>query len=1338
MADIDDLNLRAERRIAWQADLPEGVTPIAVLFGRDESGVGEVQVAIVAAGSRPTKQVLEGVHRARSSSTTMPVVVAAVHGALVTLFEAKHNALSGLSRTQAERLLQSILDEADGLAAQQQIDAIWRSADADGHLGYRNNFLFATYHLKEDVPRRPDWAEACERSCAIVDKSGRDLVDALGFSAEPATGRGDRALLLRATSGSRRAIAVLLDETEHFDQPSAHNRISPVAHGLQLAAQAEVPWVVVLRRTTLRLYPGRDGVGVGQRGQSDTFFELDLAMLDPALVGLLTLIFSAEALEKDGSADQILQGSARYAASLGNRLRERIYSDVMPPLAEAIARRLPPIGVDLDAQGLKLSYALAMRVMFRLLFVAYGEATGLLPAGRNGDYDRASLRGFAERAAQRSEDDYAGDAASIWHQVIALWQAVYHGNQAWAVPAYGGDLFDPRTEEGELIEKLDLSDAVVGPALRALLTDVTEDGVRGPVDFRSLQVREFGTIYEGLLECSVSLAETDLTLETSGAFRPARQGEPIEVEAGEPYFHTTSGDRKATGSYYTPKVIVDHLIERSVQPALARHLARVKALVDEGKDRAAADLFWDFRVGDLAMGSGHFLIAAIDKIEQGMRDFLATCSLPAIEAELERLAGRARDALGEDVEAAQQINNAQLLRRQIARRCIYGLDINPLAVELARLAVWIHTFVPGLPMSTLSHGLVLGNSLTGIGTVDEALDALEPKRKPGQGTFFDDIIQSELARARDRLLDYAAADEASKAEVEHSGELLAAARDASATARRIFDAAVAVRAGDVPQRAIISDAGLEELVSHPKVAEVTAKLQPAHMPVLFPEVFLRDNPGFDVLVGNPPWEKLHVEEHQWWGLRFPGLRSLPAKERDARLAEIRAERPDLVAEYEADVRETAAVNKAVASGPYPGLGAAHLDLYQAFAWRFWALLRQCGRAANVLPRGALSGSALAAWRRDVLTSGAFEDVCIITNNRQWAFEQVDPRYTVGLVVIARSGEPVVRVAGPFFSEDELRAGRLSLSEMPADEFLAWSSTAAFPLLPDPMSTEVFSRMKQSPRFDEVRADWDFRPVQGDFNATGDKDKFEFDIDEPRGRVPVLAGASFNLWEPDFGSPYAYARPEVIRPALADKLARATRNARSAYYGMTFAQGELPMDRPRIAFRDVTNQTNSRTTVVALLPPGAATVHNAPVLVNRRANGRPEAYLLGVMSSIPFDWVSRRWVELHLTFEVLSLLPVPRWTPGSAWTEQVIELAGRLAAVDGRYREWADEVGVPVGSVTSEAEKEDLVAELDALVSLLYGLERDHVEHVFATFHRGWDYEERLAAALRHYDRWKSA
>ena len=142
--------------------------------------------------------------------------------------------------------------------------------------------------------------------------------------------------------------------------------------------------------------------------------------------------------------------------------------------------------------------------------------------------------------------------------------------------------------------------------------------------------------------------------------------------------------------------------------------------------------FFDFRVADLAMGSGHFLVAAVDKIEALMRTFLTEHTVPGVTEELLRLAGVAKDALGSDDVAKSEVDEVGLLRRQVARRCIYGLDINPMAVELARLALWIHTFVPGLPMSNLDHGLVNANSLTGIGTIDEALEALQPGRQTGR------------------------------------------------------------------------------------------------------------------------------------------------------------------------------------------------------------------------------------------------------------------------------------------------------------------------------------------------------------------------------------------------------------------------------------------------------------------------------------------------------------------------------------------------------------------------------------------------------------------------------
>jgi hypothetical protein len=124
-----------------------------------------------------------------------------------------------------------------------------------------------------------------------------------------------------------------------------------------------------------------------------------------------------------------------------------------------------------------------------------------------------------------------------------------------------------------------------------------------------------------------------------------------------------------------------------------------------------------------------------------------------------------------------------------------------------------------------------------------------------------------------------------------------------------------------------------------------------------------------------------------------------------------------------------------------------------------------------------------------------------------------------------------------------------------------------------------------------------------------------------------------------------------------------------------------------------------------------------------------------MSSIPFDWISRRLVEGNLTFEVLADLPVPLETIDTPLATRCIEIAGRLGAVDHRFDEWAAEVGVEVSSVTSQQEKDDLIAELDAVVGHLYDLDADQISHVFESFHRGWDYQTRLDRVLVHYESW---
>lgn len=1333
------MRLTADLSVTWtEPRAPAGVVPQKVYLGPDPFGLGGFQVAVATAPTIPSRQLLRDLFAARKGRTQIQLVVAVIHDGRVHLFGPDPQAQPVvLPVEQAERQLQSVLSEPDLLAATERYAGFRKASDSTGVSGFTNSGLFATHHIKTNVPKRSNWDALGSQAGPLLGLRRKSLIEALGFK----TQAGPNGTLLLSTGGhSPRAVAVLLDDSEQFDARTQRFQLSPVAFGLAVASRQEVPWLVVLRKDQIRLYPGRDGVGVGSKGQAETFFEVDLSTIDAEYAALLPLIFSAAALEASGTTDQLLRDSARYASELGTRLRERIYDKIVPPVAVEVAQRLArSAGLGLDAEGLSTAYRVTLRILFRLLFQAYAEDRGLLPSGRNEGFDANSLKTNARRLLDSDTDEF-GDATTIWLDLVQVWNAIDQGNPQWQIPSYNGGLFstDPeRSPEGALIKRIELPDSVLGPALKSLLVDVTDDGVLGPVDFRSLSVREFGTIYEGLLESSLSLAEGDLTVDASGAWVPAGSGDDVWAPSGSVYFHTASGERKATGSYFTPKVVVDHLIERSIVPALASHLEKIAMHLSKGDAAGAARDFFDFRVADLAMGSGHFLVAAVDKIEALMRTFLTEHTVPGVTEELLRLAGVAKEALGSDDVAKSEVDEVGLLRRQVARRCIYGLDINPMAVELARLALWIHTFVPGLPMSNLDHGLVNANSLTGIATVDEALDALVPGRDKGAATFFDDVIIDSLASAKALLVDVASASEANKAEVEEGARLLARAREAADTARGIFDAAIASRIGAINPGGILDADSLRSLLCQPEVLSTAQRLRPAHMPYLFPEVFLRDRPGFDVLIGNPPWEEIIVDTDEWWGIRIPGLRGLKQKEKAAVLASFRHNRPDLEAEFVQEQEDVREVREALMRGPYPGLGSGNADYYQAFAWRNWQLARAKGRAALVLPRNALAGAALAVWRKTVLTQGEFADVCQLMNTGGWVFSNVHAQYSFWLAVISKSPEErLVTWSGPFASERDFLAGRNHAIKVPSDEFIGWGEGAAFPSLPDTESVAIMRQMKLTGRFDDVRRGWGFRPVQGDLNATTDKQFLDFDLTQSAGRIPVVTGGSFNIWDPEAGAPYAYADPDRLRPHLLTKLAKARRNARSAYFGAQFAVGELPLDRARIAFRDITNQENQRTTIACLLPPGTAAVNAAPVIVARQGGAKEEAFLLGVLCSIPFDWSSRRWVERHLNFWILNPLPVPRYDESSPVARQVVEISGLLAARDSRYSDWAADVGVPVGVVKASAEKEGLVAELDALVAVLYGLTEDQIEHVFATFHRGWAYEARLDAVLSHYRAWK--
>ena len=981
---------------------------------------------------------------------------------------------------------------------------------------------------------------------------------------------------------------------------------------------------------------------MGRRGRTETYVECQPSLLADDHSPYLWLLYSAEALAPDGSLRQILEESQRFAGDLAERLRERIYDHVVPELARGIAGSR---GIDRPRpQDLARTYEMALTVLFRLLFIAYAEDRDLLPYRYNDAYRRRSLKQKAqELAAAEANKTPIAEGSTHWQETTLLWQAVASGNVQWGVPAYDGGLFetDPVVSRtGAALAAITLPNECFERALRDLLVIDTPEGVPGPVDFRSLGVREFGTIYEGLLESELAVAEIDLVLKKQKrefVYAPARSGQPPDVSASEIYLHNRSGARKSSGSYYTKPFAVEHLLNGALEPALDDHLARLAGM----DDADATDAFFDFRVADIAMGSGHFLIGAIDRIEKRMADFLASRNLPGVRNELGRLRKVALDELG-DLGESTTIEDSQLLRRLIARRCIYGVDLNGLSVQLARLAVWIHTFVPGLPLSFLDHNLVQGNALVGVGTITEIRETFEKLSLP----LFPINANKLLGRAAKPLRRLANINDASLKDIVAARAAAKEAREAIYGTRILCDLITARSISEDPSFTNFRIDKWEEFVDDPESSVAIQKAQDEldslsalHFPIAFPEVFLRNLPGFDVILGNPPWEKARVEEHGFWARHFPGLRSLSQRSQEAERARLRRERPDLAALYENELEETKRVRKALMSAAFPGMGTGDPDYYKAFCWRFWHLsTTDGGRIGVVLPRSALAAKGSEKFRKTMFDNAARVDVTMLVNNRRWVFPEVHPQYSIGLVCV-KQGEAEkesIYLRGPYATLPGFGAGVVKEpAAFSRAEVHKWNDSASLPLLPNEESVEVFAQLRKAPRLDlNVPVNWRARPDR-ELDATNQKYLMDVESEDcPEGFWPVYKGQSFDLWTPDTGTYYAWADPKPALKWIQSKRLRAGRSYRSPHgeFSRDHLQNPktLPSLVPRVAFRDVSRATDSRTLRVALVPPKVFINHLAPYLLWPRGDERDQSFLVGVLSSIPLDWYARRFVETHVS------------------------------------------------------------------------------------------------------------
>ncbi|WP_256407147.1 Eco57I restriction-modification methylase domain-containing protein [Haloplanus ruber] len=1331
-------------------------------------GSNALEVVVTERDDRPQKNWLQRLYTDRRNQRINPILVVVLRddGQTVDIIgPAGENpdVKRDLETSQVERICESALDRPDHHAAQRFLSAVLAQIDEE-LVGLRNQGLLSTHELKTGVPDRADWNDAVSRAEGLLDEKGRDLVEGLGYEIERLQ---DHSYILKDTSdGREQAVAVFLNEDESFDH--AQDRFTgqtPVSYALSEADKKNLDYVIASSESRLRLYTTNPDAGFGSRGRTDTFVEVNTDLLTDDNAGYLSLLFSSGALQKEGSLHEIMADSKDYAAELGRRLRERIYDDVIPDLAEAIAdaRDLEdPTKDELDE-----TYRMALIKLYRLLFIAYAEDEGFLPR-HNPRYERRSLKAKAHELHDLRQEGIEFDERSTthWDDVMELARAIHDGHSEWSLPEYNGRLLssdEDISEAGAKLAEIELTDDQFGPVLANLLIDESEaDDIEGPVDFRNIGVREFGVIYEGLLESELSLADQDLTVDDEGHYTPVdptgqqelgENDSDVVVEQGEVYLHGQSGERKATGTYYTKTRFVEHLLDNSLEPALDDHLERLDRLREEEGRTAAAKAFFDFRVSDIAMGSGHFLVGAVDRIENRLMKYLTRddVHLPQVEEELDRLRDAAEDAF-ESSEEMPEVERSQLLRRQVARRCIYGVDVNDLSTELARLSLWVHTFVPGLPLAFLDYNLTTGDSLAGIGTLDEVSDILDVDQT-NLGMFMGgSSVMKEIEDAIDDLGSFADADAQQVAKARETREEI---RDQLEETRAAFDILAASRIDDEIDPEVVNDddgVNLLESDEYETAQDVLAATSPLHFPAAFPEVFNGNNPGFDVLLGNPPWDESTLEDKEFWARYIPGFQGKSEQKQEEARQRLLERRPGLEAELKREKNEKRQRSTILKNGPYGGnsSGGSAPEMYIAFSWRFKHLVGDRGHVGIIVPRGAFSGDNTSDFREKLFDTTTVDDLTFLVNTNEWVFEGIHGQMTITLASYHNSGDPGEKLPlrGPYYDEEEYEEGiQRDPHYFSIEDIRSWTTSSVVPLPPSDEASEAFEQLVSHPKFSYGGGDWKPVPVTPLKLAPYEDEELDDGTtllhrsDQPPEEdfLPVLGGKAFDFWSVDVSKATVWTDPDLIFDYLQEKRENSYRiGSRSPFSEMPeewiHDKSTLPCYSARVVFRDSTNKTNTRTVLPALAPPNIILLDTSPYLVWPRGDEKDQAYLMGIMGSIPFDWCARRFVENHVSFYLLNGLPVPRPGRESRLWSRMVELSGALAATDERFREWADAVGVSC-TAHSKDEREEMMQEIDALSAHLYGLSRENLQVVFETFHENWDHESRMNAVLEHYDEW---
>lgn len=966
------------------------------------------------------------------------------------------------------------------------------------------------------------------------------------------------------------------------------------------------------------------------------------------------------------------------------------------------------------------------------------------------------------------------------------------GDSSVGIPPYNGGLF--ATGGTPLLNTTRVPDSIMAPALDALSYE-RSSGERRYINYRDLSVQQLGSIYERLLEFEI-----------------------VRDDAGAITVRPNLFARKNSGSYYTPDELVGLILDETLEPLITERLDAFRAALGklslkdaedyrrrELRDADPANAILALRVCDPAMGSGHFLVSLVDTLADHVLDAMAEAAVLGVDLHYTSpLADKIEDiraTILKNAKAAnwsideEHLDDRHIVRRMVLKRCVYGVDKNPMAVELAKVALWLHTFTVGAPLSFIDHHLHAGDSLFGLWV----RDAIDKATAMGGELFYHEALRNaqrsaEAMKTIEALTDVEIAEAHRSAAMYEDVELMTGELDGfvsflhaldwldlKATDKALARLWLDGRFGDPIPIARGRKAPDGGMAKPEEVEAFTAIWQRAraligeerflNWQIAFPGVW--DNwaskgreGGFDAVVGNPPWDRIKLQQIEWFASRRPEIAlAQRASDRARMIAKLKTDGDPLFEDYEkADARAADTARMARASGHYPLLSRGDINLYSLFVERAHALVRPNGMVGLLTPSGIASDLSASAFFREVAVGGHlkalydfenkkvfFPDVhasfkfCMISFSPARTFAATKSAFFLHSVRELADPDRAFAIGASDFASVNPNTGTAPIFRSRRDMALTTAIYARLPVLVDrsggapvaawPVRYATMFHMTNDSHLFRTRAELEER--EGAWSIGGNR--FQSAAGE---WVPLYEGKMVQAFDHRAASVVVNAananRPAQPLPATSEQHGDPAWVADPQFWVQPPAG--LGQHAYTLGFKDVTAPTNVRSMIAAIAPSGAAG-NTLPLIEVDPGIGQPDATRLALLVSnlnaLPFDYVARQKIQgQHLNWFTVEQLPV---IPPAAYARTfgpktaadivratVLELsytAHDLApfARDMGHLDAAGEVLPPF--VWDEDRRLRLRAKLDALYFILYGVfdpadpaqSRDDIRYIYSTF-----------------------